>query len=60
MTITKPLNKLWHCVVLLIGLLSGAYKPELAEQLLSDYRSGGKRGEISQSLYKIIDELEGK
>jgi hypothetical protein len=43
-----------------VDLLSGAYKPELAEQLLSDYRSGGKRGEISQSLYKIIDELEGK
>ena len=44
-----------------VDLLSGAYKSsKYAEEILGDYKFGGKREEIAQSLYKIIDKLEGK
>jgi hypothetical protein len=58
MTITKA--KQIMALRSAVDLLSGAYKPELAKELLSDYKFGGKREEIAQSLYKIIDELESK
>ena len=44
-----------------VDLLSGAYKsPKYAEEVLGDYRFGGKREKIAQSLYKIVDKLEKK
>jgi hypothetical protein len=59
MTITKA--KQIMALRSAVDLLSGAYKSsEYAEEILGDYKFGNKRGEIAQSLYKLIDELEGK
>lgn len=41
-----------------VDLLTGAYTPEFAEEVLGDYKKGGARYHISNSLYKIIDILE--
>jgi hypothetical protein len=59
MTITKA--KQIMALRSAVDLLSGAYKSsEYAEEILGDYKFGGKREKIAQSLYKLIDELEGK
>jgi len=40
-----------------IDLLCGAYTSDEAETVLGDYRRGGERHDIAQSLYSLIDNL---
>ena len=41
-----------------VDLLTGAYTPEFAEEVLGDYRFGEARGDLAQSLYPILDRIE--
>lgn len=38
-----------------VDLLTGAYTPEFAEETLGDYKFGEARGDLGQSLYKVLD-----
>ncbi len=40
-----------------VDLLCGAYSADEAEATLGDYRFGGNRHDIAQSLYQLIDNL---
>jgi len=40
-----------------VDLLCGAYTSDEAEAALGDYRRGGERHDIAQSLYSLIDSL---
>lgn len=40
-----------------VDLLCGAYSADEAEAVLGDYRFGGERHDIAQSLYQLIDNL---
>jgi hypothetical protein len=40
-----------------VDLLCGAYSSDEAEATLGDYRRGGERHDIAQSLYQLIDNL---
>ena len=41
-----------------VDLLTGAYTPEYAEEVLGDYKFGEARGDLAQSLYPILDHIE--
>ncbi len=41
-----------------VDLLSGAYTPELAKELLDDYKINKSRGHVAQSLYPVLDRIE--
>lgn len=41
-----------------VDLLTGAYTPEFAEEILGDYKFGKARGALGQSLYKVLDRIQ--
>jgi hypothetical protein len=41
-----------------VDLLTGAYTPEYAEEVLGAYKFGEARGDLGQSLYKVLDRIQ--
>lgn len=41
-----------------VDLLTNCVSPDYADQVLGDYRCGGKRHRLAVSLYALVDALE--
>jgi hypothetical protein len=41
-----------------VDLLTCAYTPEFAEEILGDYKFGKARGDLGQSLYAVLDQIQ--